>query len=47
MQILKIEKLYGWKIVKSSEAETEPEEFVLSFQRVIVSKTLLPIKTKM
>ena len=47
MQILKIEKPYGWKIVKLSEAETDPEELILSFQGAIVSKTLPPIKTKM
>jgi len=46
MRFLKIEKPYGWKIVKSSEAKTNPEELVLSFQGVIVSKTLPPFKTK-
>ncbi|KIM79399.1 hypothetical protein PILCRDRAFT_74520 [Piloderma croceum F 1598] len=46
MQFLKVEKPHSWKIVKSSEAETDTEELVLSFQGVIVSKTLPPFKTK-
>ena len=50
MRILETAKPKSWKIVKSGEvdadADADAEEVVLSFQGVIVSKSLPPIVTR-